>query len=152
MLHQWCWDICLPLNVQVNPDEESRQRLKMIRGEIDEPMRSAAPQRTAQQELAEPEAAQAPAAADDAELGREAAESAAPAQPQAAPAEPAPAARDDDSDLDDEGMHPCCCRNSLPLACNEGKNHNAVDWTGWSPNIKRYAWCSMQKAQILQRE
>ena len=108
--------------LQVNPDEESRQRLKMIRGEIDEPMRSAAPQSTAQQELAEQEAAQAPAGGDDAELGQAAAETAAPAQPHAAPAEPAPGARDDNSDLDDEGMHPCCCRDSLSLACHEGKN------------------------------
>lgn len=117
----------MPLDVQVNPDEESRQRLKMIRGEIEEPMRCAAPQRTAQHELAEQEAAQAPAAGDDAEPGRAAAETAAPAQPQAAPAEPAPGARDENSDLDEEGMHPCCCRDSLLLGCHERKNPKAVD-------------------------
>lgn len=47
---------------------------------------------------------------------------------------------------------PVAVETLLPLACNEGKNHNAVDWTGWSPNVKRYAWRSMQRARILQRE
>lgn len=102
----------MPLTVvQVNPDEESRQRLKMIRGEIDEPMRSAAPERTAQHELAQEDAARAAqaaqesSAAGDGEPGQASAGTAAPAQPQATPEEPETADRDDDSDLDDEGTN-----------------------------------------------
>ncbi|KAK9839477.1 hypothetical protein WJX81_004402 [Elliptochloris bilobata] len=42
--------------LQVNPDQESLQRLKLIRGEVDAPMRAPKPARTAQDELAEAEA------------------------------------------------------------------------------------------------
>ena len=90
--------------MQVNPDEDSRQRLKMIRGEIDEPMRSAAPRRTAQQELAQQDAA--PAAQDTGaeEPSRGAVDNAAaPAQPQAAPEEPGHPDGDNDSDIEDDG-------------------------------------------------
>ena len=97
----------MPFTVaQVNPDEDSRQRLKMIRGEIDEPMRSAAPERTAQQELAQEDAARAAQAAQESsaagagepgqaaagvgEPGQAAEGTAAPAQPQATPEEPQP--------------------------------------------------------------
>ena len=92
--------------VQVNPDEDSRQRLKMIRGEIDEPMRSAAPGRTAQQELAQQDVAQAAQDAGAEEPSRAAADSAAAsAQPQAIPEEPHHADEDNDSDPDDDGRN-----------------------------------------------
>ena len=93
---------------QVNPDEDSRQRLKMIRGEIDEPIRSAAPGRTTQQELSQQEVAQAAQAAQDVgadEPSREAAGSAAPPAPQAAPEDAGHADEDDDADADDEGQN-----------------------------------------------
>lgn len=81
-------------------------------------MRSAAPTRTAEQELAEGEAAPAAAArdaaGDAAEPGMAAGVSSAPAQPQA-PAEAAgPASEEDDSDVDDDGA---CLAGWLCRAC-----------------------------------
>ena len=94
-----------PAAAQVNPDEDSRQRLKMIRGEIDEPMRSAAPGRTAQQELVQQEGAQAAQdAGPDEPSGAAMDSAAAPAQPaEAGPEAPDHADEDKDSDMDDEG-------------------------------------------------
>ncbi len=90
--------------MQVNPDEDSRQRLRMIRGEIDQPMRSEVPGRAVQQELAQQETAQAAQDAGTDAPSRAAADSAAaPAQPEAAPEAPAHADEDNDSDMDDEG-------------------------------------------------
>ena len=90
--------------VQVNPDEDSRQRLKMIRGEVDVPMPSAAPGRTARQELTQEDSAQAAQDAGTEEPSRAAIDSAAaPAQPEAAPEAPAHADEDIDSDMDEDG-------------------------------------------------
>ena len=79
----------------------------MLRGGIDKPMRSAAPTRTAQEDLAGQEAAQAALTADaagSAEPASAAGDGAAPAEPEAAPAAPAaPAAADENSDFDDDG-------------------------------------------------
>jgi hypothetical protein len=92
-------------SLQVDPDAESLARLKALRGEVDAPMRSAPPLRTAQVELAEAEAAER-AAADGAER---------PADDRPAPpaAEPAGDARqgnnDDDDDLQIGGAKPLCC-------------------------------------------
>ena len=90
--------------MQVNPDEDSRQRLKMIRGEVDKPMRSAAPGRAAQQELAGQDTAQAAQDAGAEKPSRAATDSAAaPAQPEAALGAPAHADEDNDSDMNDDG-------------------------------------------------
>ncbi len=93
-----CW--------QVDPDEESRQRLRLIRGEVDAPMRAAPPVRTAQDDIAEADGSTAPAAAAESgaaaaaepPLGEAAAVSAPDADGGAAAAQP-----EDDSDEDLDG-------------------------------------------------
>ena len=104
--------------MQVNPDEDSRQRLKMIRGEVDGPMRSAAPGRAAQQELAGQDAAQAAEDAGTEEPSRAAMDSAAaPAEPEAAPGAPEHADEDNDSDMDDDGKIGSLQTHNLYAAC-----------------------------------
>lgn len=92
----------LPLLIcaQVNPDEESRQRLRLIRGEIDAPMKASRPERTAQDDLAGTNGQAAPAAATGETPIKEAA---AVSAPEDAGGAAAPAAEDDSDEEDLNG-------------------------------------------------
>ncbi|BDA48692.1 probable peptidyl-prolyl cis-trans isomerase at N-terminal half [Coccomyxa sp. Obi] len=93
--------------IQVDPDEESRQRLRQIRGEVDAPMKAAPPARTAQDDLAEADGSTAAAAAAEPPLGEAAAVSAPEADGGAAAAQPE---EDSDEDLN-EGADPTAGMN-----------------------------------------
>ena len=95
-----CW--------QVDPDEESRQRLRLIRGEVDAPMKAAPPAHTAQDELAEADGSTAAAAAAEPPLGGAAAVSAPEADGAAAAARPE---EDSDEDLDGAIRPPMLSQN-----------------------------------------
>jgi hypothetical protein len=86
--------------VQVDPDEESRQRLRLIRGEIDAPMKASRPERTAQDDLAGTDGQAAPSAATG-ETPIE--EAAAVSAPEDAGGAAAPAAEDDSDEEDLNG-------------------------------------------------
>ena len=104
------------LPAQVNPDEDSLQRLKMIRGEpVEKPARARQPMRTAQDELREAElreAAEKDAAEEALEAGR-------PDDSGAAATHHAAAAASDSED-DAPGKPDCCWCFGLRTMHNGG--------------------------------
>ena len=118
----------------MDPDEESRQRLRALRGEAPLPSQATdeaaaaepparVPVRTAQDDLADAEAAEQAAATGDAAAAAEAQPSGAAGDGDGAAA-PAAAAADAEEDSDDEfagaARHVLCGRTSKALALREG--------------------------------